>query len=263
MDVGDEMNDLITVYVKAGADGQRLGACPFCQRVFMVLLLKCGRAGVDFSVVPVTLSRPPEEFRRRSLRCLPALVVADRDDVVLDTVDDIITYLDARYPRTKLCYDNADADCAVKDLFGRFCFFIKQVSKDSSYLEGALAKLDSYLARVYESDASAKFLCAGTELCHLDCELLPKLQHIRVACAALKHFHVAAHWKHVWRYLHNAYSHQVFVTTCPSDQEIILHWVDRPQMASLTYDEHKRLVQQKSSYSFDVPAKADRVTLVE
>ena len=29
-----------TLYLKVGADGARMGACPFCQRVLMVSLLK-------------------------------------------------------------------------------------------------------------------------------------------------------------------------------------------------------------------------------
>ena len=54
----------LVLYVKAGADGQRYGACPFCQRVFMVLLVKSlyGRAKLNFRVVTVNLARPPEEF---------------------------------------------------------------------------------------------------------------------------------------------------------------------------------------------------------
>ena len=42
--------DELTVYVKAGVDGKRMGACPFCQRVFMVLLIKSQHNLLKFKV---------------------------------------------------------------------------------------------------------------------------------------------------------------------------------------------------------------------
>jgi chloride intracellular channel protein 2 len=40
---------------------------------------------------------------------------------------------------------------------------------------------------------------------HLDCQLLPKLQHIRVAARALRGFDIPLEMKTLWRYLGNAY----------------------------------------------------------
>lgn len=45
-----EEEDTVTVYVKAGVDGERMGACPFCQRVFMVLLIKAQHGLLKFKV---------------------------------------------------------------------------------------------------------------------------------------------------------------------------------------------------------------------
>ena len=61
--------------------------------------------------------------------------------------------------------------------------------------------------------------------------------------------------------MHAAYSQDVFVKTCPSDQEILLHWLDRPEMAKLPYEEHKRLSHETPRYSLDVPAFAALVTI--
>ncbi len=33
-------DDVVTLYVRAGFDNKKYGACPFCQRVFMVLMVK-------------------------------------------------------------------------------------------------------------------------------------------------------------------------------------------------------------------------------
>jgi hypothetical protein len=35
--------DLLTLYVRAGADNKQYGACPFSQRIFMVLMLKASK----------------------------------------------------------------------------------------------------------------------------------------------------------------------------------------------------------------------------
>ena len=139
----------------------------------------------------------------------------------------------------------------------RFCYYIKAVSKDSSALDAELRRLDSYLRR----NAEWRFL-AGDRLTHLDCEVLPKLHHARVAAARLKRFEIPAHYAGVWRYLHEAYADDCFVAACPPDQEIVLHWADRPDTpAALVGEERQRLVRQTPRFSFDVPAVAVPVTL--
>lgn len=140
-------------------------------------------------------------------------------------------------------------------MFSRFCFYIKQVSKDSSQLEHELQVLNDYIGK-----QGTKFLC-GNNMSHLDCEILPKLQHIRVASAALKNFFIPVHLKHLWAYLFAAYNSDTFVKTCPSDQEIMLHWVDRPQSGQMAYDQHKKLTEEPPKHSFDVPAFATLVNI--
>jgi hypothetical protein len=35
----------LTLYVRAGCDSRKYGACPFCQRIFMLLMLKSASGG--------------------------------------------------------------------------------------------------------------------------------------------------------------------------------------------------------------------------
>ncbi len=144
---------------------------------------------------------------------------------------------------------------AVKDLFSRFCFFIKQVSKDSQQLENELQSLENFLG-----NQGSTYLC-GDRLTYLDLEVLPKLHHIRVASANLKQLTIPTHLTRVWAYLFAAYNCDIFVQTCPSDQEILLHWQDRPQLGHMTYEAHKKLINALPKYSFDVPVHADLVNL--
>jgi hypothetical protein len=47
----------------------------------------------------------------------------------------------------------------VKDVFSRFCFFIKQVSKDGTQLQNQLDKLEAYLA--CQKAKNQIFLCGN------------------------------------------------------------------------------------------------------
>ena len=43
-DVLGEIN-VLTLYVRAGCDNRKYGACPFCQIIFMLLMLKLAQGG--------------------------------------------------------------------------------------------------------------------------------------------------------------------------------------------------------------------------
>lgn len=237
----------VILFVKAGDDGKKYGACPFCQRIFMILLIKAEENGVQFKVATVNLAKPPEIFRKLTLRRVPALLYGDAS---MDNVDEIVQYLDDTFPTQNIQYENAEADKCCKDVFQKFCFYIKDVSKDPSQLEAELSKIDSYLSSV-----NYKYLC-GDILTHLDCELLPKLHHLRVAAKALKGFEIPSKLKSLWSYLGRAYADAVFKQACPSDQEIVLHWAEKPETPNLTMEEKARLTRETPKFSFDVPVSA-------
>lgn len=272
----------VTVYVKAGVDGERMGACPFCQRVFMVLLIKSQHNLLRFKVITTNPAKPPPEFKALGLKHVPALIHGDDG---YDALDDIIQYLDTKFPGGGLEYCNPEADLATKDFFSKFCFYIKAVNQDPSKLDQALQKLNSFLEKSTSitngltngdsnhqhdeeeeedslPEAQVQFLC-GNRLTHLDCEVLPKLQHLRVAAKILKDYDIPTNLRGFWRFLHAAYTHPVFVRTCPCDQEIILHWHDRPETPKLSHKKHSVIAKEKPKYSFDVPVHASVVTVVD
>ena len=63
---------------RSGFDGKKYGACPACQRVFMVLMMKAARSApgprLQFLVATVPPGRAPVEFKRPGLRHLPAII---------------------------------------------------------------------------------------------------------------------------------------------------------------------------------------------
>ncbi|CAF1559303.1 unnamed protein product, partial [Adineta steineri] len=52
-----------------------------------------------------------------------------------------------------------------------------------------------------------------------------------------------------WRYLNSAYELDAFVKSCPSDQEIVLHWVRRETSTK----EFLQLTKEEPKYSLDIP----------
>lgn len=234
----------VILFVKAGDDGKKYGGCPFCQRIFMILLIKNAENDVQFKVATVNLAKPPDIFRKLTLRRVPALLHGDES---LDNIDEIVQYLDDTFPTQNLLYNDVDADKCCKDVFQKFCFYIKEVSKDPSQLEAELAKIDSFLA-----SRNSKYLC-GEHMTHLDCEMLPKLHQIRIAAKALKEFDIPPKLKSLWSYLNRAYNNDVFKQACPANQEIIIHWAEKPETPNLSMEEKARLSREAPKFSFDVP----------
>ncbi|XP_013397897.1 LOW QUALITY PROTEIN: chloride intracellular channel protein 4-like [Lingula anatina] len=236
----------LELFVKAGRDGESYGACPFCHRMFMILLLKANAGELTFTVTTVNMSKPPPDFKKLSSR-LP--VVVHGNEVLCDS-DDIVQYIDDNFPNPDLRFNNQKAAEASLGCFSKFSFYIKEVSLSPTHLISELMKMDSYLA-----GAKTEFLCCN-ELSHLDCLMLPKLHHIRVVSKVFKNFEFPHEFVHLWRYLANAYRCEVFRKTCPPDQEIIYHWASKPELPRLSKDASIMYGPETvPRYTFDVPIK--------
>jgi chloride intracellular channel protein 2 len=139
--------------------------------------------------------------------------------IILSDVDDIAEYLDKSCPNSKLMVQNAAATKVCLNVFSRFSYFMRDIASKPTQLEAELEKLDNYL----KSSGHIKFL-NGNNLTHVDCSLLPKLQHIRVAGEYIKKFRIPYRFRNLWKYLKNAYDTDAFQKSCPPDREIIWHW---------------------------------------
>ncbi|BFZ23349.1 hypothetical protein BsWGS_26388 [Bradybaena similaris] len=246
MSVGGKGSNHVILYVRAGWDGTGYGACPFSQRFYMVLDLKAKGAALTYDIITVNTARPPPEFRKFA-NTLP--VLKHGDEVIMDT-EEIQKYLDTHFPRPDLRYTNPTAHTACMDIFSKFSFFIKNVSHTPDLLLKELSTLNGYL-----SGCDQRFLC-GDELTALDCNVLPKLQHIRVASKAFKDFDIPASFAGLWRYLGNAYNNDTFRKTCPSDQEIVHHWSDKKETTPLPEAKQKFYsVEASPRFSMTVPGQ--------
>uniref|UniRef100_A0A8B9N5G7 Chloride intracellular channel protein n=1 Tax=Accipiter nisus TaxID=211598 RepID=A0A8B9N5G7_9AVES len=228
----------ISLFVKAGSDGESIGNCPFSQRLFMILWLK----GVIFNVTTVDLKRKPADLQNLAPGTNPPFMTFDGE--VKTDVNKIEEFLEEklappRYP--KLAPNHPESNSAGNDVFAKFSAFIKNPRKDANeHLEKsllkALRKLDNYLNSplpdeidAYSTEeitvSSRKFL-DGDELTLADCNLLPKLHIIKVVAKKYRNFDFPPEMTGISRYLNNAYARDEFTNTCPADQEIEYAYLD-------------------------------------
>lgn len=234
----------LELYVRAGKDGESYGGCPLCQRMFMILLMKANAGELQFTVTTVNMAKPPAEFKKLASR----LPVIKHGTEILSDPDEMIQYIDEHFPYPPMAYDNVKAAQVTMDVFSKFSFYIKDVSHNAQPLLAELRRISDYL-----EEAPYKYLCRDVPD-HLDCLMLPKLQHIRVVCKALKGLDIPSEYKGLWRYLATAYEGDVFTQTCPSDQEILHHWLSKPEVSKMPKDlEAKYQASTTPTYSTDVP----------
>lgn len=214
----------VELFVKAGRDGATYGACPICHTVFMALLYRAEAGVLSFSLSPINVMKPPDDLRYIANR-LPALSHAGEiykdEQVILD-------YLNYAFPSVNLPNGGRKASAASLHFYGKFSFYMRDVSHKPNQLLNELAKLDRYLAGdggagTEEDPAPGKFLNGDTWTA-LDMGVLSKLQHVRVACKALKGLEIPTEYRNLWRYLQHAYQTEIFRKSCPSDEEIIYVW---------------------------------------
>ena len=89
--------------------------------------------------------------------------------------------------------------------------------------EASKKAVTTLLQRINDTLAakSTRFL-TGETLCCFDCELMPKLQHIRVAGKFFVGFEIPPEMTHLWNYIREMYKLDAFTQSCPADQVIIL-----------------------------------------
>ncbi|KAL1282868.1 hypothetical protein QQF64_001671 [Cirrhinus molitorella] len=228
----------ISLYVKAGSDGESIGNCPFSQRLFMILWLK----GVIFNVTTVDLKRKPADLQDLAPGTNPPFMTFNGE--VLVDVNKIEEFLEERlvpprYP--KLAVKHPESNTAGIDVFAKFSAYIKNPRKETNEgLEKALLKslkrLDEYLQTplaeeidansVDDPSVSTRSFLDGADLTLADCNLLPKLHIIKIVARKYRGFEIPAEMTGIWRYLNNAYKREEFMNTCPAEREIEFAYLD-------------------------------------
>ncbi|XP_062293802.1 chloride intracellular channel protein 5b isoform X1 [Scomber scombrus] len=222
----------ISLFVKAGNDGESIGNCPFSQRLFMILWLK----GVVFNVTTVDLKRKPADLHNLAPGTHPPFLTFDGE--VKTDINKIEEFLEEtlsppKYP--KLAAKQRESNTAGNDIFAKFSAYIKNTKPEANAvlekgLSRALKKLDDYLNSALpdeidadsmeEEKGSNRSFLDGNEFTLADCNLLPKLHIVKVVAKRYRNYDIPSEMTGVWRYLNNAYTRDEFTNTCAADSEI-------------------------------------------
>lgn len=222
----------ITLFVKAGNDGESIGNCPFSQRIFMILWLK----GVVFNVTTVDLKRKPADLHNLAPGTHPPFLTYNGE--VKTDINKIEEFLEEtlsppKYP--KLAAKQRESNTAGNDIFAKFSAYIKNTKPEANAvlekgLTKALSKLDDYLNTpvtdeidadsMEEEKGSNRLFLDGNDLTLADCNLLPKLHIVKVVAKKYRNYEIPPSMTGVWRYLKNAYTRDEFTNTCAADSEI-------------------------------------------
>ncbi|XP_049593910.1 chloride intracellular channel protein 3 [Syngnathus scovelli] len=225
-------NPNIELFVKASNDAESVGNCPFSQRLFMILWLK----KVKFLLTTVDMKRAPDVLKELAPGSQPPFLVFN-DDVKTD-VNKIEEFLEEKlappkYP--KLCCRYKESLSAGEDIFRKFSAYIKNpIPGLNDMLQknflSTLVKLNMYLEtplpheldqNPYATESTRPYL-DGDSLTLADCNLLPKLNIVKVVCKMYRDFDIPAELKGLKRYLDNAYRREEFRMSCPKDVEILI-----------------------------------------
>jgi len=214
----------IELIIKASTiDGRRKGACIFCHEYFMDLYLLAELKTISLKITTVDMKRPPADFRTNFEAAQPPILI-DTGVAILEN-EKIERHIMKHVPGGhNLFISDQDVNKRIENLYNRFKVML--VRKDEAAKKSViniLKRLDETLA-----EKGTRFL-TGDTLCCFDCELMPKLQHIRVAGKYFENFDIPQEFTHLWQYVKEMYELDAFVQSCPADQDII-HMYKMQQM---------------------------------
>jgi len=209
----------IELIIKASTiDGRRKGACLFCQEYFMDLYLLAELKTISLKVTTVDMLKPPPDFRT-NFEATPPPILIDNGLAVLEN-EKIERHIMKNVPGGhNLFVQDKDVASRIENVYSKFkLMLLKKDETSKNALLSQLSKIDEHLAK-----RGNRFL-TGDTLCCFDCELMPRLQHIRVAGKYFMDFDIPTNLTSLWRYMYHMYHLDAFTQSCPADQDIINHY---------------------------------------
>ncbi|KAI2800743.1 hypothetical protein RDWZM_010520 [Blomia tropicalis] len=238
----DDIPEIELIIKASTIDGRRKGACLFCQEYFMDLYLLAELKTISLKVTTVDMLKPPPDFRSR-FDSTPPPILIDRGEAILEN-DKIERYIMKSIPGGhNLFVSDKETSEVIEDIYTKFkLMFAKKDTNSSAAFMKRLGKIDHHLEK-----RKTRYL-TGDTLCCFDCELMTRLQHIRVAGKYFFDFEIPEDFGHLWRYMYHMYNLDAFKQSCPADQDIINHY-KLQQRAKLS--KHEEL--EMPTYTTSIP----------
>ena len=221
--VGEDGTGML-LYVRAGQDPTVPGDCPFCHKVLMALRLK------DISPTMITVStdsRVPGLSLMGQNPGVPTLALADGNAFTESEV--ILEYLQRDFSDrgVPLMVDgNEDIARALSPLWDTLQAWYAEPEKSAAcaamrgLLEEAVADLETRCARL----APTEFLLDTPEPSAIDCNVAPKLFHLRVVASQMKGWDFTASAPNLIAYMERVFATEAFSETAPSEEDVLWGW---------------------------------------
>lgn len=235
----------VQLFVKRSVmDNSHKSSCPICQRWFMVLFLKSEAKELALTVFPVNMKNPEPEFKE--YHATPPVVVLVQENVVLTDNLRIEQYINGRFTSLDLSSDK-EAESICSDLYIKFNAYLKAneqtLQQKERFLLIELKRIDEYL------EARGTNFLSGNEMTLVDCDVMPKLQHIRIAGKAYRNFEIPEEFIYLWKYMSMCYETKAFKESCPYDQDIVLAYEGKVNLKPLG----KNPTLQRASTTLTIP----------
>uniref|UniRef100_A0A1B6LP99 CLIC N-terminal domain-containing protein n=1 Tax=Graphocephala atropunctata TaxID=36148 RepID=A0A1B6LP99_9HEMI len=240
----------IELIIKASTiDGRRKGACLFCQEYFMDLYLLAELKTISLKVTTVDMQKPPPDFRTNFEANRPPILI-DNGLAVLEN-EKIERHIMKNVPGGhNLFVQDKEVATLIENIYSKLKLIL--LRKDDTSMNNLLA----HLRRINEhlGQKSTRFL-TGDTMCCFDCELMPRLQHIRVAGKYFSEFEIPPNMKYLWRYMYHMYQLEAFTQSCPADQDIINHC--KLQLQGMKMKKHEELETPTFTTSIPIEVSGD------
>jgi len=232
----------LELYVKAsGIDSRRIGACLFCQEFWMELyaLYELGLVRVEVK----TVNTNSEPFKKSFLGAQPPILVEPEKQMTYTDNREIegrIFHI-AKEFQVPLFEKDVTVEKNIESLYRNFKYFIKgktDLEKQNgsgngrdgipTSLQSSYSKLAEQLSGIDQllSQRGTRYLL-GSAMTEYDCELMPRLHHIRIAGENLCGVEIPHNLVHLWNYMLTAYRTAAFIESCPADQDILFHYKEQ------------------------------------
>lgn len=221
----------MVLYVKAAEDGTSVGDCPFTQYVRMVLEEK----GLDYDVRPCTAETKPEWLIELYEGKMPALrhrrECYTESEVIAQYLEFFFSgdeYASLAMPKKK---DIKEAGEVVGKFFPAIASYLKHTpdgDDDDNELKCGLCEALSLLeAQLTSEGRTGPFIVGdGENITLLDCNLAPKLFHMKVGVAEFKDnsVNVDDDFPAVASYINTMFNRESFLKTKYLEETIVWGW---------------------------------------
>ncbi|XVE78658.1 hypothetical protein DITRI_Ditri13aG0164200 [Diplodiscus trichospermus] len=208
----------LEVCVKASVTTpNKLGDCPFCQRVLLTIEEK----HLPYDIKLVDLSNKPDWFLQISPE--GKVPVAKLDEKWVPDSDVITQSLEEKYPDPPLAIPPEKASVGSK-IFSTFIGFLKSKDPNDGTEQALLNELSSFNDYIKENGPFIN----GEKISAADLSLGPKLHHLEIALGHYKNWSVPDTFPFVKSYMKTIFSMDSFVKTRASPDDVIAGW--RPKV---------------------------------